>query len=140
MAKNKKNYIIVDSNNYWHSTGKNATQEEIDADVNEIKERLKDDGVTDIKLYVYETIGEPLEIFVSETFTNEEIQEYIKEWGQSHSEICSNLGYSKKGSDELLIVDYFWIESMKQWYPKCNSLYFEREQEIANYLINLKPL
>jgi len=132
-----KNYIIVDSDNNWLSTGKNASPEEIANDIAEIKEMLKEEGVNDIKLYVYETIGEPVEIVISETFTDEEIQAYQKEWGQSHLEICSNLGYSKKGSDDLLIIDYFWIEKKKQWYPKCNSCYTEREQEIADYLRTL---
>jgi len=132
-----KNYIIVDSDNNWVSTGKNASPEEIANDIAEIKEMLKEEGVTDIKLYVYETIGEPVEIVISESFTDEEIQAYQKEWGQSHSEICSNLGYSKKGSDDLLIIDYFWIEKKKQWYPQCNRFYTEREQEIADYLRTL---
>ena len=132
MAK-KINYIIVDSQNVWHSTGKNATSDEIANDIVEIKNRLKEEGITDIKLFVYETVGEPLEVKLS-PFTDEEIQEFKEEWGQSHSEICSNLGYSKRGSDELLIIDYFWIEKMKQWYPKNNSCYTEREQEIADYL------
>jgi hypothetical protein len=130
----KKNYIIVDSQNVWHSTGKNATPEEIASDVQILKDDLIEQGFTDIKLYVYEIVGEPQEILICETFTEEEIQEFKKEWGQSHREICSNLGYSKKGSDDLLIMDYFWIEKSKQWYPKCNSCYTEQEQKIANFL------
>ena len=73
------------------------------------------------------------------TFTNEEILDFKKTWGQSHSEITANLGYSKSHSksDELLVDDYFWIEKDKKWYNKCASMFTEREQEIADYLCNL---
>jgi hypothetical protein len=66
--------------------------------------------------------------------TEQEITDFKNKWGQTHNEICANLGYSKKGSDDLLMVDYFWLENEKQWYPENNSCYTEREQEIANYL------
>lgn len=66
--------------------------------------------------------------------TVQEIIDFKKKWGQSHNEICANLGYSRKGSDDLLMVDYFWVEDEKQWYPENNSCYTEREQEIADYL------
>jgi hypothetical protein len=65
-----------------------------------------------------------------------ELNHFKKNWGQSHNEICTNLDYDLKGSDDLLMVDYFWLESTKQWYPKYNSMYSEREQEIADYLRN----
>ena len=66
--------------------------------------------------------------------TAEEIKAFKENWGQKHDEICANLGYSKKGSDDLLMIDYFWLENEKQWYPKDNSCYTEREQEIADHL------
>ena len=69
-------------------------------------------------------------------FTSAEFINFKENWGQSHREICTNLGYDLKDSDDLLMVDYFWFESTKQWYPKYNSMYNEREQEIANYLRN----
>jgi len=64
--------------------------------------------------------------------TKKEIKEFKKAWGQSHSEICSNLNYDKRTSDDLLMEDYFWYD--KQWYPKCSSFYTDEEQEIADYL------
>jgi hypothetical protein len=68
--------------------------------------------------------------------SKEEIKEFKENWGQTHSEICANLDYSIKGSDELLILDYFWVDADKKWYNKNASLFTEREQEIANYLRN----
>jgi hypothetical protein len=68
--------------------------------------------------------------------TDVEIREFKKNWGQTHSEITSNLGMSRKHSesDELLMHDYFWVEADKKWYNKCASLFTEREQEIADHL------
>ena len=68
--------------------------------------------------------------------TDEEILAFKKQWEQSHSEITANLGYprSHSDSDELLMVDYFWIEKDKRWYPKSSSLYTPREQLIADYI------
>lgn len=68
--------------------------------------------------------------------TEKEILEFKKKWGQSHSEITANLDYPKNHSesDELLMIDYFWLDDTKQWYPKCSSIYSEREQEIADLL------
>ena len=68
--------------------------------------------------------------------TKEEIKAYLKEWGQKQGEITANLGYpeSHSESDELLMEDYFFLEDKKEWYPKINRFYTEREQEIATYL------
>jgi hypothetical protein len=71
-----------------------------------------------------------------ENFSDVEVEEFKKNWGQSQSEITANLDYPKSHSqsDELLVDDYFWIEEDKRWYPKCASLYTDREQAIADYL------
>jgi hypothetical protein len=72
-----------------------------------------------------------------ENFSDVEKETFIKHWGQSHSEICAELGYSKKDADDLLMVDYFWYAPIKgkgMWIPKSASLYTEREQAIADYL------
>lgn len=68
-----------------------------------------------------------------------EVSEFKKKWGQKHVEICGNLGYefAHNQSDELLMVDFFYIETEKKWYPKSASLYTEEEQLIADYLRNL---
>jgi hypothetical protein len=68
--------------------------------------------------------------------SEEEIKAFKEEWGQTHSEICANLDYCKKGSDELLMLDYFWVDADKKWYNKNASSFTEREQEIADYLRN----
>lgn len=75
---------------------------------------------------------EPLIIHPSD----EEIREFKEAWGQGHREVCSQLGYSYKHSesDELLMVDFFWIEKDKKWYNKESSLFTPREQLIADYL------
>jgi hypothetical protein len=72
----------------------------------------------------------------SDNFSDVELNEFKKKWGQYHNEITANLGYPLKhsASDELLMVDYFWNEEEKMWYPKSASLYSEREQAIADYL------
>lgn len=65
--------------------------------------------------------------------TENEILEFKKNWGQSHSEICANLGYDNDCS-EILIDDYFWIEEDQMWYNKSASMFTEREKEIADML------
>lgn len=70
------------------------------------------------------------------TFTDAEILQWKKDWGQSHSEITAELGYprSHEASDGLLMEDYFWIEKDKRWYNKHASMFTKREQAIADYL------
>jgi hypothetical protein len=67
-------------------------------------------------------------------FSDEEIRQFKNNWRQTHSEICSELGYDEKDSDDLLVDDYFWIEADKRWYNKSASMFTNREQEIADYL------
>jgi len=69
-----------------------------------------------------------------ENFSDLEIEEFKKNWGQTHNEVCAELGYSRKGSDELLMEDYFWSHADEKWYNKEASMFTEREQAIANYL------
>jgi len=71
---------------------------------------------------------------VCKTPTMAEINEFKAYWGQGHGEICANLDYDPKTSDDLLMEDYFWMESRKEWYPKISSIYTEREQIIADGL------
>lgn len=71
--------------------------------------------------------------------TNEDIAQFKKDWGQTHSGITAELGYprSHEESDGLLMEDFFWIEKDKRWYNKCASGFTEKEQRIADYLRNL---
>ena len=73
-----------------------------------------------------------------ENFSDLEVEEYLKEWGQKQGEITSNLGYPKSHakSDELLMEDYFFLEGRKEWYPKISRMYSKREQAIADYVRN----
>lgn len=64
----------------------------------------------------------------------DDIVKFKKDWGQAHQEICANLEYDEDTSEDLLMVDYFWLDDTKQWYPKSSSFYTEREQEIADLL------
>jgi hypothetical protein len=66
--------------------------------------------------------------------TAEEIKKFFSEWGQKHKEICANLDYNPTTSDDLLMEDYFWVESRKEWFPKITGIYTKREQEIADHL------
>jgi len=73
------------------------------------------------------------------TFTDEEIAQWKKDWGQTHSEITAELGYprSHAESDGLLMEDYFWVEKDKRWYNRHASMFTPREQAIADYLYAL---
>ena len=69
-------------------------------------------------------------------FTEEAIKAFKKAWGQSHSELCAALGYNKRTSDDIIMLDYFWIAKDKKWYNKEASGFTDMEQLIANYLRN----
>ena len=71
--------------------------------------------------------------------TDEDIVQFKKDWGQTHSGVTAELGYprSHEESDGLLMEDFFWIEKDKRWYNKCASGFTEKEQRIADYLRNL---
>lgn len=69
-----------------------------------------------------------------ENFSDVEIEEFKQKWGQTHNDVCDELGYNRKTSDDLLMLDFFWIEEDKKWYNKEASLFTPREQAIANYL------
>ena len=66
--------------------------------------------------------------------SDEEIEAFKKEWGQSHGEICSELDVPEDGSDEYLMDDYFWIDNDEIWCNKHASLFSEKDQKIADYL------
>jgi len=86
----------------------------------------------DLKDWDEEESGDP------RNFSDVEIQEFKENWGQSHGEITSELGFplSHAKSDELIIAtgNYFWIEADKKWYNKHASMFTEREQAIADFL------
>jgi hypothetical protein len=71
-----------------------------------------------------------------ENFSDVEVKEFKEKWGQMHNEVCRELGYPlpHTASDDLLMVDFFWIEKDRKWYNKCASLFTPREQAIADYL------
>jgi len=76
-----------------------------------------------------EEFGQDLKKFL---FTSEDVEKFTLDWGQSHSLICSELGYDPKTSDDLLVVDYFWMPIEEIWCPKIFN--DERTQLIADYL------
>ena len=69
-----------------------------------------------------------------EDFTKKEISLFKSKWGQSHYELCDNIDLPYKTSDDIIMLDYFWLADCKKWFPKNNSFYSDREQEIENYL------
>ena len=58
------------------------------------------------------------------------VEKFVEKWGQSHEEICTNLGYDLEDSDDLLMVDYFFDALSQVWIPKISSLYTKKEQKI----------
>ena len=48
----KFDYLIVDENNVWQGTGKDADENELEQDIDEIRERLKAEGEP-IEVYVF---------------------------------------------------------------------------------------
>ncbi len=66
--------------------------------------------------------------------TTNEILEFKSYWGQTHKEICEALDYDPLTSDDLLMVDYFWVADDDRWYPKISSIYTEKDQIIADGL------
>lgn len=66
--------------------------------------------------------------------SDEEIEQFKKDWGQSHDEICTNLDVPEDGSDDYLMDDYFWIPNDEIWCNKHASLFDDNDQKIADYL------
>jgi hypothetical protein len=90
--------------------------------------------------YAQEMIAETL-LVMYEDFSDEEILEWKHNWGQSHCEITSELGFprSHAEADELIqdTGNYFWNEKDRKWYNRCASMFTEREQQIADHLYAL---
>jgi hypothetical protein len=87
-----------------------------------------------VKGEVKESDFDEIETGAPENFSDLEVEEFKKNWGQTHGEVCNELGYNKKTSDDLLMMDFFWIDADKKWYNKESSLFTPREQAIADYL------
>ena len=62
------------------------------------------------------------------------VEQFVKKWGQTTEEICTNLGYDLEDSDDLLMEDYFYDDISNVWLPITSSLYTEQEQKIADQL------
>jgi len=92
--------------------------------------KIMSDGINSedlvaINLWDEEDIEEP---------TPEELDQFYKNWGQSHEEICSCLGYDEDTSDDLLMDEYFWLEDEELWCNKGASGMSDRDYEIVNHL------
>jgi len=66
--------------------------------------------------------------------TNEEVEKFILDWGQSHASICDHLDYEYDGSDDLLMDDYFWLPTQEVWCNKSASGFEGKDQIISDYL------
>ena len=66
--------------------------------------------------------------------TPEELEKFRKDWGQSHIEICSCLGYDEEDSDDMIMDDYFWDSKNDLWLNKCASGFQGKDQDIADYI------
>jgi hypothetical protein len=66
--------------------------------------------------------------------TPEELEQFYEDWGQSHEEICSCLGYDEDSAEDLLMDDYFWVEDKELWCNKGASGFTGRDREIVEFL------
>lgn len=75
--------------------------------------------------------------------SEEEIKEWRKNWGQSHGEICSCLGFDPEddNSTELIMLtgNYFFLiaedDSDNQWFNKSScSMMSEEEKKTADWI------
>jgi hypothetical protein len=120
------------------TTGKN--QRLIDIAIRQIKDDINDGDVTALEVLLWRLSQKKLFHFLSEDLQIEykkkekAYDNFIKNWGQTHAEICTELGYDIEGSDELLMEDYFWVVTLMKWFPKCSSMYTDEEQEIADLM------
>lgn len=72
---------------------------------------------------------------LEDNISMKEIEDFIDEWGQTHDEICAELGYDDDGANEMIIGDgYIWFERYQKWFPKSTSLYDQNDEKILNYL------
>ena len=62
------------------------------------------------------------------------IEKIRNKWGQTHEELCANLGYDENESDDLIMLDYVWDESGQVWLTK--NVDDENEQEIIDNINN----
>lgn len=69
--------------------------------------------------------------------TPDELAKFLDNWGQTHEEICSCLGYDEDSADDLLRDDYFWYEEKQLWCNKGASGFEGKDELISNYLRNL---
>jgi hypothetical protein len=69
--------------------------------------------------------------------TPNELKKFIDDWGQTHEEICSCLGYDEDSADDLLRDDYFWYEEKQIWCNKDASGFEGKDELISKYLRNL---
>lgn len=68
-------------------------------------------------------------------FTKKDLKNFLKNWGQTHGEICSELGYDEEDATEELMADgYFWYEPKELWCNEQASMFTTNEQVIADYL------
>ena len=62
MENLRKSYVIVDENNRWLGTGYNETDIEIKETVKEIRNRLSNDGESNVDLLLFEIKGSPIHV------------------------------------------------------------------------------
>jgi hypothetical protein len=58
----KKSYIIVDEFNRWQSTGYDATEQEIQNEIEFVRNKLKEDGEDDTELLLFYIEGKPINV------------------------------------------------------------------------------
>ena len=130
------NYPNMDREEIQIHCGKNGnlfifkTDEGFIVDVYNQNDNVNTMAIWEEDLEIPEETQIPLVIHPSD----KEIQDFKAAWGQSHKELCDALGLGKKTSDDIIMLDYFWIAEDKMWYNKEATLFTPREQLIADYL------
>ena len=129
-----------DKDDYWWVDGEITIKVVRVTELNEFMYRAMSDifsGNVRPDLAPLSDDGIPQEPTDPENFSDLEVQDFKNIWGQTHNEICFGLDLHPDDSDDVLMLDYFWLEDSKQWYPKLSSSYSDRDQAIADYLRHL---
>lgn len=129
---------IIHEMNYGDLSGKCDTQiQDEEVDGKRAAEILMDQG-SDTEFFQLDENGNDIDEDEGVFFAQDAIDKFKADWGQTHDEICTELGYDPEdeGSGEEIrnIGNYFWHEKDQKWYNKTASTMTTEEEEIAEWI------